>query len=115
MDIFMSKNQSFKNLEVLWKTIEQRALSSSPEDSYVAYLLSKGTKECSKKLGEEAIEASLAAISLDKTETIKESADVLFHIFVLWKSLNIQPSQVMEELKNREAISGHEEKRSRKK
>ena len=111
----MSKKQSFKSLETLWKTIENRASNASPDDSYVAYLLSRGIKECSKKLGEEAIEASLAATSLDKKETIKESADVLFHIFVLWKALNIEPNKIMEELKKREFLSGHEEKRRRKK
>ena len=52
-------------------------------------LLSKGLKECSKKLGEEAVETVLASITKDKAETIKESADLLFHLFVLWKSLNI--------------------------
>ena len=44
----------------------------------------------------------------------KESSDLLFHLFVLWKSLNIIPEEIMEELKNRETMSGHEEKASRK-
>ena len=79
----MNNAQSFKNLEALWERIEERALSSSPKDSYVAFLLSKGVKECSKKIGEEAIETALAAISMDKTETIKESADLLFHLLVM--------------------------------
>ena len=110
----MNNAQSFKNLEALWEIIEERALSSSPKDSYVAFLLSKGVKECSKKIGEEAIETALAAISRDKTETIKESADLLFHLLVTWKSLNIKPLEIMKELKDREAMSGHDEKRSRK-
>jgi phosphoribosyl-ATP pyrophosphohydrolase len=111
----MDNTQSFKYFELLWAKIEERALSSAPGDSYVSFLLSKGVKECSKKLGEEAIETALAAISKDKTETIKESSDLLFHLFVLWKSLNIVPEEIMEELKNRETMSGHEEKASRKK
>ena len=110
----MNKTQSFENLELLWKKIEERALSSSPEDSYVASLLSKGVKECSKKLGEEAVETVLAAITKDKVETIKESADLLFHLFVLWKSLDIMPEEIMNELKAREAMSGHQEKANRK-
>ena len=48
----------------------------------MASLLSKGLKECSKKLGEEAVETVLASITKDKAETIKESADLLFHLFV---------------------------------
>ena len=110
----MDNTQSFKHFELLWAKIEERALSSSPKDSYVSFLLSKGVKECSKKLGEEAIETALAANSKDKTETIKESSDLLFHLFVLWKSLNIIPEEIMEELKKRETMSGHEEKASRK-
>ena len=110
----MNNIQSFEHLALLWKKIEERALSSSPEDSYVASLLSKGLKECSKKLGEEAVETVLASITKDKVETIKESADLLFHLFVLWKSLNILPEEIMKELKNRDAMSGHEEKASRK-
>ena len=110
----MNKTQSFEYLELLWKKIEERALSSSPEDSYVAFLLSKGLKECSKKLGEEAVETVLASITKDKAETIKESADLLFHLFVLWKSLNILPEEIMNELKDREGMSGHEEKANRK-
>ena len=111
----MDNTQSFKHFELLWAKIEERALSSSPKDSYVSFLLSKGVKECSKKLGEEAIETALAATSKDKTETIKESSDLLFHLFVLWKSLNIVPEEIMEELKKRETMSGHAEKASRKK
>ena len=110
----MNNTQSFEHLELLWKKIEERALSSSPEDSYVASLLSKGVKECSKKLGEEAIETVLASITKDKTETIRESADLLFHLFVLWKALNIIPEEIMKELKDRDSMSGHEEKASRK-
>ena len=110
----MNNTQSFEQLELLWKKIEVRASSSSSEESYVASLLSKGLKECSKKLGEEAVETVLASITKDKAETIKESADLLFHLFVLWKSLNILPEEIMNELKDRDAMSGHEEKASRK-
>jgi phosphoribosyl-ATP pyrophosphohydrolase len=111
----MNNTQSFKHFELLWAKIEERAISSSPKDSYVSFLLSKGAKECSKKLGEEAIETVIAATSKDKIETIKESSDLLFHLFVLWKSLNIFPDEIIKELKNRESMSGLEEKESRKK
>ena len=68
----MTENNQFKQLEDLWNTIEERAANSSPEISYVSTLLSKGIKECAKKLGEEAVETSLAALSLNKNDTIKE-------------------------------------------
>ena len=51
----MNNAQSFKNLESLWEIIEERALSSSPKDSYIAFLLSKGVKECSKFLNDCAL------------------------------------------------------------
>ena len=110
----MTKNNEFKKLEDLWKTIEERAANSSPEDSYVSNLLSKGIKECAKKLGEEAIETSLAALSMNRKETIKESADLLFHLLVLWNSAGLKPAEIMEELKKREPISGLTEKQNRK-
>ena len=51
----MIDKKIFGKLEELWETIEDRALTSSPEDSYVSSLLSKGLKECAKKLGEEGV------------------------------------------------------------
>ena len=110
----MTEKNQFKKLEDLWNTIEERAANSSPENSYVSALLSKGIKECAKKLGEEAVETSLAAISLNKDETIKESADLLFHLLVLWRSAGLQPEEIMEELIKRESISGLMEKKNRK-
>ena len=50
----MKDKNKFKKLEDLWRTIEDRSAKSSPKDSYVSNLISKGIKECSKKLGEEA-------------------------------------------------------------
>ena len=47
----MIDKKNFEKLEELWKTIEDRAHTSSPEESYVSSLLSKGLKECAKKLG----------------------------------------------------------------
>ena len=47
----MIDKKNFGKLEELWKTIEDRAHTSSPEESYVSSLLSKGLKECAKKLG----------------------------------------------------------------
>jgi phosphoribosyl-ATP pyrophosphohydrolase len=106
------KNQ-FKKLEDLWNTIEDRIINSSPKNSYVSYLVSKGIKECAKKVGEEAVETSLAALSRNKEDAIKESADLLFHLLVLWKASGLKPEEIMNELKKRESISGLTEKQNR--
>ena len=110
----MSEKNQFIKLEDLWNTIEERAANSSPNDSYVSSLLSKGIKECAKKLGEEAVETSLAALSMNKGDTIKESEDLLFHLLVLWHSAGLKPEEIMEELTKRKSISGLTEKQNRK-
>jgi len=109
----MKNISSFNELQKLWKTIELRAKNKNSKDSYVAFLLEKGVKECAKKLGEEAVEASISAVKEDKKETIKESADLIFHLFVLWKSLGLFPQEVMEEIEKRSNISGLDEKKHR--
>ena len=68
----MTDKNQFKKLEDLWETIQERVNNSSPKDSYVSSLFSKGIKECAKKLGEEAVETSLAALSKNKEDTVKE-------------------------------------------
>jgi phosphoribosyl-ATP pyrophosphohydrolase len=110
----MKENKQFNTLEDLWKTIKERTINSSPNDSYVAGLVSKGIKECAKKLGEEAVETSLAALSRNKEDTIKESADLLFHLLVLWRASDLKPEEIMEELRKRESVSGLIEKQNRK-
>lgn len=87
---------------------------SEDEDvSYVAGLFAKGTPKIAQKMGEEAVETVIAATSKDREETIKESADLLFHLMVLWADADVHPEDVINELRRREGISGLEEKRSR--
>ena len=62
--------------------------------SYTAKLLAAGVEKCAKKFGEEATEAVIAAIQKDKTELAKESADVLYHLVVLWAASGITPDDV---------------------
>src|ERR1700748_1845396 len=83
--------------------------------SYTAKLLAAGVEKCAKKFGEEAIEAVIAAIQKDKAELAKESADVLYHLLVLWAASGITPHDVYAVLKAREAQSGLEEKAARPK
>jgi phosphoribosyl-ATP pyrophosphohydrolase len=88
---------------------------ADPSESYTAKLLAAGVEKCAKKFGEEAIEAVIAAIQKDKTELVKESADVLYHLLVLWAASGVVPGDVYAVLKAREGISGLEEKASRSK
>jgi phosphoribosyl-ATP pyrophosphohydrolase len=71
--------------------------------------------QCAKKFGEEATEAVIAAIQKDKAELAKESADVLYHLAVLWAASGIAPDDVYAVLQAREGQSGLEEKASRAK
>ena len=101
------------SVDKLFATILARK-GSDPSTSYTAKLLAGGIEKCAKKFGEEATEAVIAAIQKDKTELAKESADVLYHLAVLWAASGITPDDVYAVLKSREAQSGLAEKASRK-
>lgn len=101
-------------LEDLNEIINARALESA-DVSYTSSLLAKGTKKCSEKLGEEAVEAVIAAVSGDKQELKKEAADVLYHLLVLLKAEDVSLDDVMAELDARTSQSGLAEKASREK
>ena len=100
------------SLDKLFATIASRK-GADPSTSYTAKLLAAGVEKCAKKFGEEATEAVIAAIQKDKTELAKESADVLYHLMVLWAASGITPEDVYAVLKAREGQSGLEEKASR--
>jgi len=97
----------------LFATIVSRKKAKA-EKSYVASLFAKGSSHIARKLGEEAVETIIAAESGKKKHLVSESADLLFHLLVLWAAKGITPDMVMEELKQREGTSGIEEKKSRK-
>jgi phosphoribosyl-ATP pyrophosphohydrolase len=101
-------------LDKLFATIIARK-GADPSQSYTAKLLAAGVDKCAKKFGEEATEAVIAAIQKDKTELAKESADVLYHLAVLWAASGLTPEDVYAVLKAREGTSGLEEKASRNK
>jgi phosphoribosyl-ATP pyrophosphohydrolase len=100
------------DLDKLFATIAARRDGDATK-SYTAQLLSAGVEKCAKKFGEEAVETVIAAISHDKSELAKESADVLYHLAVLWAASGITPDDVYAVLKAREAQSGLEEKAAR--
>ncbi len=85
-----------------------------PKTSYTAQLLKDGAARCAKKFGEEAVEVVLAAVAKDKKELRAESADVLYHLLVVWAACGVTPDEVYAALRAREGRSGLAEKAARK-
>ena len=101
-------------LDRLWSVIEGRR-DTDPNVSHSARLLSRGTAKVAQKFGEEAVECLIEATAGNRTGLISESADVLYHLIVMWVNAGIRPDEVWAELKRREGISGIAEKASRAK
>ncbi len=99
-------------LQDLNEIIAARSLEGA-DVSYTSTLLVAGTEKCTKKFGEEAVEAIIAASTADKVELVKETADVLYHLLVLLRSEGVMLEDVMMELQKRTQQSGLEEKASR--
>lgn len=99
-------------LDTLEQTIRDRR-KGDPAASYVAKLTARGRAKIAQKLGEEATEAVIAAIQDDKTELVKESADLLFHLLVLLADTGLSLDDVRAELARREGVSGIAEKAAR--
>ena len=87
--------------------------SASPDSSYVASLYAKGIEKIAQKLGEEATETVIAALSGGREEVVGEAADLIFHLLVLLQARRVSLDEVMAELDRREGTSGIEEKASR--
>src|SRR6266704_371719 len=88
-------------LERLWRVIESRR-GADPETSYTARLFARGNAKIAQKLGEEAIEG----VRGDRAALVGESADVFYHLLVLWAAVGVSPDDVAGELARREATSG---------
>ena len=88
--------------------------TAAPDLSYTAKLLSQGVEKCAKKLGEEAVEAALAAVSGSRSNLAAEAADVLYHLIVLLEAADVPLADVMAELERRKGVSGIAEKSARK-
>lgn len=101
-------------LDSLFAVIASRQ-GADPTTSYTAKLFSKGRGKIAQKVGEEAVESVIAALSQGKPELVGESADLLYHLMVLWAECGIQPADVWAELERREGVSGIDEKNSRPK
>ena len=101
-------------LTELFATISARK-DADPKSSYTASLLGKGTDHCAKKMGEEAIETVIAAVSDDQDHLVYEAADLIYHLWVVLAASDVDPEQVYAELARRTGQSGHAEKASRDK
>lgn len=99
-------------LDRLWAVVMDRR-SADPAHSHSARLLSRGTTKVAQKFGEEAVECLIEAVAGNNTALISESADVLYHLMVMWVAAGIEPADVWSELVRREGVSGVVEKASR--
>lgn len=99
-------------LDKLFVTVLNRK-DGDTESSYTAKLYKKGTKKIAQKVGEEAVELSIAAVMKDREEIISESADLLYHLAVLWADAGVDPAEIYAKLAEREGLSGLIEKAAR--
>ncbi len=101
-------------LNRLFAVIQSRRGGDS-KTSYTAKLFEKGTNRIAQKVGEEAVETVIAAVSGDAPRVAAESADLLYHLCVLWADAGVTPDDVFDVLEQREGVSGIAEKASRPK
>jgi phosphoribosyl-ATP pyrophosphohydrolase len=99
-------------LERLWQVIEARR-GADPQSSYTARLFARGRAKIAQKLGEEAVEAVIEGVADNPSALVGESADLLYHLLVLWADVGVSPADVAAELARRETTSGIAEKRAR--
>ena len=102
---------SFSDLETI---INERAHSGDP-DSWTAKLFARGIDKAAQKLGEEAVEAVIAAVKGDTQGLVSESADLIYHWRVVLGLSGVRLSDVLKELESRTGRSGIAEKASRPK
>jgi phosphoribosyl-ATP pyrophosphohydrolase len=99
-------------LDRLYATIVARR-GADPASSYTAKLMGDGTNRIAQKLGEEAVETVIAAVAGDGAALAGESADLLYHLLVLWEDAGIAPADVWLALEQRMGVSGIAEKSAR--
>jgi phosphoribosyl-ATP pyrophosphohydrolase len=99
-------------IDRLFAVIQSR-IGADPSSSYTAKLLAQGKLKIAKKLGEEGVETALAAVAQDNACVAAESADLLYHLLVLWVACGVTPEEIYRALEARAGRSGLEEKASR--
>jgi len=100
-------------VDALYAVIETRR-GGDPDSSYTAQLLARGTGKIAEKVGEEAIEAIVASLSEGPDALAAESADLIYHLCVLWADAGVRPADVWAKLAARQGMSGLDEKANRK-
>ena len=88
------------NLDDLYTVIASRK-GGNPEESYTASLFDKGIAKIAQKVGEEAVETVIDGVSGPKERVISESADLLYHLLVLWAARDVKPDDIWAELGKR--------------
>lgn len=100
-------------LDALYEVIVARR-DADPESSYTAKLFARGENKIAQKLGEEAVETVIAALKEDREALAAESADLLYHLLVLWAEKGVDPEEVWSKLRERKGTSGLAEKAVRR-
>ncbi|WP_373085841.1 phosphoribosyl-ATP diphosphatase [Sneathiella sp.] len=109
----MTTKSGKHTLDKLFATIAARK-GADPKSSYTAKLYSSGRTKIAQKVGEEAVELAIAAVLEDRDEIVAESADLIYHVMVLWANAGIDPTEIYDTLAAREGQSGLDEKKARK-
>ena len=101
-------------LDRLYAVIESRR-GADPAASNTARLFAKGREKIAQKVGEEAVEAVIEGVRGNKKKLAAESADLLYHLLVLWADCRLTPAKVWAALAEREGVSGLARRRQRAK
>jgi phosphoribosyl-ATP pyrophosphohydrolase len=110
----MSDSDQGQVLEQLYQVILSRR-GADPTQSNTARLFARGKTKIAQKLGEEAVETLIEGVRDNRDGVIAESADLLYHLLVLWAALDVKPEEVWAALRAREGLSGIAEKAARPK
>jgi phosphoribosyl-ATP pyrophosphohydrolase len=108
----MIPNPDVHILDQLYETVLARR-GDDPEESYTARLYVRGVEKIAQKLGEEAVETVIEAVAGEREALAAESADLLYHLVVLWAARDVTPEEVWAALARRRGVSGLEEKATR--
>ncbi len=108
----LAEDASAAVLDRLFDVVESR-MHADPAISHSARLLARGTAKVAQKFGEEAVECLIEAVAGNAEALVAESADVLYHLLVMWVDAGVRPDEVWRELQRREGVSGIAEKAGR--
>lgn len=106
------ENMSRRFLDELFAVIKSRK-GADPKVSYTAQIFEGGVQMMARKINEESTEVVIAALRETPAHVVTESADLLYHLMVLWAEQDITPEDVFDELASRAGTSGIEEKATR--